>query len=271
MNYKQLPASTECNSLIKSFWTVDSQGKPDQTIEKIIPDGYPEIIYHYKDPYEANISGTWETQDKFLLAGQIKKHFFLRNTGAIGMIGIKMMPTALYDLFQIDMSQITNKVVNIGALIPNVSQLLMEILRSQVPFEKKVKLLEHFFEKEALILNNQKNICTQAIDLIIKSDGIISINEIVLCLALSERNLERHFNKSVGLSPKFYSRIIRLGKVFNLLKADKIEWTAIAHLCGYYDQAHFIKNFKEFTGEDPTKYLIEHSNMANLFLLNNNS
>ena len=63
--------------------------------EKIIPDGYPEMIFHYKDPYFIDIEGQWQKQDRYLLAGQIRNHFFLKNSGRSGIFAIKLQPTAL--------------------------------------------------------------------------------------------------------------------------------------------------------------------------------
>ena len=68
MIYKNIPSSKALENIIKSFWIVDSEGDTTKHKEKIIPDGYPEMIFHYKDPYKANISGEWDLQEKYLIA-----------------------------------------------------------------------------------------------------------------------------------------------------------------------------------------------------------
>ena len=133
------------NPFIKSLWTVDSKGDRAPRLEKIIPDGYPEIIFHYGNPYRANISGTWENQEDFLLAGQIKNHFFLENTGEIGMIGIKLQPTTLYELFGLDMSILTNKVLPIATVIPELSIKIKEIISLTDPLESKLSGIQKLF------------------------------------------------------------------------------------------------------------------------------
>jgi YesN/AraC family two-component response regulator len=50
------------------------------------------------------------------------------------------------------------------------------------------------------------------------------------------------------------------------MQKEKISWTQVGLESGYYDQAHFIKNFKAFTGEDPSRYFFEEPNLANFFL-----
>jgi transcriptional regulator GlxA family with amidase domain len=83
---------------------------------------------------------------------------------------------------------------------------------------------------------------------------------------ITERQLERLFKKYIGLSPKFYSRIIRFNHIFQLVKEKRISWLEITHLSGYFDQSHFIRDFKAFTGEEPSQYFFDAPDMANFFL-----
>lgn len=92
MLYLQKKPVNKLSSLIKSFWMIDSESDATITQEKIIPDGYPEMIFHYRKPYRINIDGEWNTQNKYLIAGQIRKYFLLENTGALGMFAIKFQP-----------------------------------------------------------------------------------------------------------------------------------------------------------------------------------
>jgi transcriptional regulator GlxA family with amidase domain len=85
-------------------------------------------------------------------------------------------------------------------------------------------------------------------------------------VGLSERSLERYFKQWIGLTPKFYSRIIRFAHIFELVNKDQKNWAEISAQAGFYDQAHFIKNFRAFTGEEPSKYGFKEANMANFFL-----
>ncbi len=89
-----------------------------------------------------------------------------------------------------------------------------------------------------------------------------------LCQAgsLGERQLQRLFKRYIGLSPKYYARIIRFNHIFQLIKEGGHNWAEIIFLSGYYDQSHFIRNFKAFTGEDPSGYFFQEQNMANFFL-----
>ncbi|GAB5409902.1 MAG: AraC family transcriptional regulator [Balneolaceae bacterium] len=251
--------------LIDCYWVVENED-PNIEQQKIIPDGFPEIIFHYGDPYRINISGTWETQSQMLLAGQIRNHFLLENTGTSGMIGIKFKPAALTRFFGIAMNSITDKVVNLNSMLSSQFLSVSDQLVSDLPYQQKIELVNSFFEQLKFEGVEKSELVEEALSLIIGSNGIITVSELTENLGINERKLERLFSKYVGLSPKFYSRIIRFNHIFTLIQHKKMRWSEIAHLTGFYDQSHFISNFQEFTGEDPSKYLFEDSNMANFFL-----
>lgn len=266
MIYKQQEPTFNLKNIVKSFWLIDSENDTTIRQEKIIPDGYPEFIFHYNDSYSANVLGSWFEQEKYLVAGQIKNHFFLENTGKIGMFGIKFQPWALKLLFDLDMHLLSNTVIGISEPLQKSIKPVIQIAISKSLFEDKVKVIEHWFNTSFHFEKKEPHKGQKATKIIIKSKGEISIQEILDTVDLSERALERYFKTHIGLSPKFYSRIIRFSNIFNLVQIKNFNWSDVTYLAGFYDQSHFIKNFKEFTGEEPSKYGFTEENMANFFL-----
>jgi AraC-like DNA-binding protein len=99
-----------------------------------------------------------------------------------------------------------------------------------------------------------------------ESRGMNSVSDLANELKISERQLERIFKQYVGLSPKFYSRIIRFSTIFQLKEQGDPNWIDLTYESGFADQSHFIRNFKAFTGEDPSSYSFGDQNMANFFM-----
>ena len=87
---------------------------------------------------------------------------------------------------------------------------------------------------------------------IIKHGGIIKIDNLVKQSYMSNRQFERAFKNRIGVSPKFYSRLVRFGKAW-LLKENNphFRWTKVAYDCNYFDQMHLIRDFKEFANTNP--------------------
>lgn len=266
MIYELKPASEKLSFLIKSFWYIDSIEDSEIQKEKILPDGYPEMIFHYGDPYKINISGDWKTQSKQIIAGQIKNHFFIENTGVSKMFAIKFQPWALKELFDLTMNEITDDVISFPKEISEVLSEVQKIAIGELSFNEKVMRLEKWFL--TFVTENQIQLSPkhQIVSYLIQYHGKIELLELQQKFEISERTLERYFKTYIGLSPKFYSRILRFSYIFKIIQENKIDWQDIVYQVGYYDQSHFIKNFQEFTGEDPSKYGFSAKNMANFFL-----
>lgn len=251
--------------IIECYWIVENDD-PAPHQQKIIPDGYSELIFHYGDPYRIRLSHTWEQQSPHLLAGQISRYFYLENTGKAGVLGIKLKPTALTHLFDLDMHQLNDKVIDLPpALAHRFSLLLQNILQTH-DHDQWIATLDAALLQLLDETPIKETPADQAVDLILSRRGMIGVSEITTNIGIGERQLERLFKKYVGLSPKFFARIIRFSTIFQLIEQEDPGWAGLAYEAGFYDQSHFIRNFKAFTGEDPSRYGFEEKNMANFFL-----
>lgn len=93
----------------------------------------------------------------------------------------------------------------------------------------------------------------QALFHMLKYQGQMPITQVADLACLSVRQFERKCKERLGLSPKVYSRLIRFSNAYRLFERSEVpNWSEIAYLSGYYDQMHFIKDFKEFAGITPT-------------------
>lgn len=265
MFFKRFDPAEELKNIIDCYWFIEDDDELPQQ-QKIIPDGFNEIIFHYRNPYRIKLGGDWEEQSLSLLAGQIRKHFFLENSGASGIIGIKVKPTALTHLFGLSMYQFTDRVVDISSVAALRPLLIQEELKKAAGHEECVILLDSMLKK---ILSEKKYTITaadHAVGLILANHGMMTVSDITRQIGIGERQLENLFKKYVGLSPKFYMRIIRFNYIFKLVQENNQSWSGLAYEASYFDQSHFIRNFRDFTGENPSDYAFDEKNMANFFL-----
>lgn len=263
---RELPAA-DLQQYIECYWLVENDD-PSPVRQKIIPDGFPEMIFDYRDPYRICLNGEWSDQATQLVAGQIKSHFFLENTGPAGMIGIKFKPAALTHWFGLDMSLLTDDVVDAYS-ISAIPKALIDELVSITSTGDHNHIISSFNEtliKFSTSITIRDAAIDKAVDKIFEKKGLISVEDISKHVNVGERQLERLFKKYIGLSPKFYARIIRFSYIFELVQEENPHLTEIAYEAGFFDQSHFIKNFKAFTGEDPSKYQFFEKTFANFFL-----
>ena len=96
-------------------------------------------------------------------------------------------------------------------------------------------------------------------------DGL-SIHDLSNRIGLSQRQLLRRFEERVGLRPKVLARIFRFQKVFKVWRLERerdVHWVEIACDAGYYDQSHFVREFQEMTGLNPSRYLVDKRDYGN--------
>jgi AraC-like DNA-binding protein len=267
MLFKRFEPSEKLKTYIKEYWIFENSD-PGIHRQRIIPDGYCEIIFHYRTPYRINLHGEWESQTEMLFAGQISRHFLLENTGASGMIGLKLKPATPYQLFGLNMDQFKDKVVDLKLILGSIDNQMFQFSNPRTPLSERVKLAELWLLSVLKPDAGRKSKrVMDVVDIIFHQKGLIDIESLSKKVHVSKRHLEREFKEVVGLTPKFFCRIIRFNYIFEIMKAGDESWIDIALQSGHFDQSHFIKNFKEFTGEEPSQYGFNEKNMANFFLL----
>jgi len=261
--FRRVAPAPEVRNIVECYWTVDDDSQKIET-QKIIPDAFTELVFHFGDPYRIKLGGAWAVQSRSLLAGQIRKHFFLENTGASRILGVKLRPSALTHLFGMAMHKLTDKVVDIQALNSPDLLSLEQALRTPRQGDWH-SVCNDFFGKFAdrLPANHPVDL---AVHEIFAHNGVVNISAVARGLSISERYLELLFRRFIGLSPKFFSRIVRFNYIFQLIRSNNPDWSDVVFRSGFYDQSHFIRNFKAFTGEDPSKYGFDRQNIANFFL-----
>jgi AraC-like DNA-binding protein len=169
------------------------------------------------------------------------------------IVQVGFQPGGLFRLLRIPMDRFeADEGYDSGDVMDKETKFVTEQLHEASTFDDMVVIVEHFLLskvnslKESLPIDN-------AIGEIIKKGGLINIDYIAAQACISVRQLERLFYQRAGVSPKFYARLIRFTKAWIMKENNPHEkWTTIAYQCGYFDQMHLIRDFKEFTGVSPT-------------------
>ena len=250
-------------ALVDCFWVVEDDD-PTPRERKIIPDGFPELVFHYGDPYEIQIANEWERQPRCLAAGQISRFFFLRNTGRSAMIGVKLQPWALAQLTGLRMDAYTDRVVALEEVCAEAACLESAALREGGMHGRIAALTAALRRLQPAAA--PPDAVLRSIRLILESQGTLPMAEVCARTGIGERSLERAFARFVGLTPKFYSRVVRFSAIFRAANGEGPSLSDLSLHAGYYDQPHFHRNFKAFTGENPSEYAFGQASMANLFL-----
>jgi AraC-like DNA-binding protein len=171
-------------------------------------------------------------------------------TGEIECVDLKLTPLGAYTLLGVPMSQLTNSVVDLDDLLPHAGRL------AEAPtWQERFTLLDD------LLLRRAQDGPTPATEVawgyrrLIETNGTLPIGALAGEVGWSRRHLVAKFRQQVGLPPKTLARIVRFKHLISRLRATPADWTRLAVECGYYDQAHMNRDFREFAGTTPTDYL----------------
>jgi AraC-like DNA-binding protein len=124
--------------------------------------------------------------------------------------------------------------------------------------DDRIRQIETFLLSKLTEQNTIDAITKSCVDIILQSQGQIGITTLAGKMNIHRRNMERKFTSVIGISPKQLAKVARLQATLKMLGQKKFtNLTEIAYENGYFDQAHFIKDFKEFTGINPKSFFTE--------------
>jgi AraC-like DNA-binding protein len=266
MFYRKYKPCNELSSFVECYFIWDSEGAIETPmIIESPPNGFCSIVFNYGDVYYLQNKKYERLQVPLqFISGQNIYSYKLSLQGIIGIAGIVFKPAALATIFSLPMYGYVEERVDLYQVFSKtIVDKYVSQIRASASEKIKVELLEEFILHQFRLHKPQPDYIDEAADHIVHH-GSALINDLLKNSCMSRRTFERKFFQKVGLSPKYYARICRMGYLCNLIAGKKkVDWAKIFYEFNYYDQAHFIKDFEEFTGRTPEQYLKENTELAN--------
>lgn len=195
-------------------------------------------------------------------------HHLYNENENISALLVVFAPTGFSDLFKMNMAEVTDVVPEFSNLIGSEINSLNEAIANSFDFSEKVKILDHFFLCKHSHKQKDSDQIHEACSKVIQSNGLISMKNLAYCTNMSISKLERHFTYKIGITPKTYAKIKRFHHSLSLINSMKLNsFTEIALECGYYDQNHFIKEFKALTNNTPSSFSCDEYFLFNRLIL----
>jgi len=265
MIFHSYPPSKTVNPFVQCYLEADSRDSVEKGVHILFPNGLSGIFFNFGSLGKLSIKEEYETPEVSIF-GQIDRCFDAIHWPGSYSLGVLLKPTVLSKFLSEDMSKYTNKARDGRLLRPDL-HLLHQHLQETSTIKKKIARLNRYFGNAFSSFSQSPTIADKAVDLI-NHHPSLSINRIAHHLKVSERHLQIQFKKSVGLSPKTYSLIIRFIRMEQqLFEKSAVRWEDMNFAHEYYDQNHFIKDFKRFTGQTPSSYLLNNFEMGRSYLL----
>ncbi|MXV50284.1 helix-turn-helix domain-containing protein [Pedobacter sp. HMF7647] len=198
--------------------------------------------------------------------------FHFKGNEQVQVIIIQFKPVGFSALFRRDMAELTNQLPDFS-LITGASEgfMFLERLVEAKDFAAQVSVLNDFFLVRLCSERYDYGQIREACRKLIVTDGLINMKDLAWHTNMSLRTLERKFTEQVGVTPKVYARIKRLHHALALMNhADPWALKEIVYHCGYYDPAHFNKEFQTFSLQSPSTFCAPEYQLYNQVILNSN-
>jgi hypothetical protein len=240
-------------SYIDKIWLFESSGKmPVDDLKLVVPNGHIKLSVAFRNGIVASMGGKSFTskEQNISLTGLADVPVILdvEKDVATGTIVVEFNPQGAYRFFQISLRDIQNEITPLTDILGTVAKQLQEQILNVERVGDKIVLLQQFLLKQ-FTLQAEDSIFEYCIAKITSSKGKTTIKELEKKMGYSSRWLNVKFAEKLGISPKNLSTIIRFNQYYNAVANNKeMDFMQNDFYDHYYDQSHFLKDFKRFTG-----------------------
>lgn len=229
-----------------------SEAEEEQSY-KVIPGTSLVLGMQYRGSLKKRENGSDTPLATAGITGLLDSYRVFTNSKNIGTVLVFFTETGASHFFNVPLNELFSESLSLDTFIRKSEiETIEEQLCEAATDGRRIAIIEQFLLSQ---LHNHDGdvLVDKAVNLIVNSNGTLRITELAQRLYISQSPLEKRFRKAVGASPKKFSSIIRLQTALNSYgKGENL--TELGYTAGYFDQSHFIKDFRQFTGETPEKF-----------------
>lgn len=268
MNYQTYTPPENLQAFVKCFWTLEAPQETLPAKQRIVPDGCMEMIFHLGDLYRQYTSETdFIVQPRCFVFGQITAPLDIEPTGITHIFSVRFHPEGFIPFSRLPLAQMENRAVPLEELFGQDGLLLEQQVLQAGTHAARLQLVSDFLSARLLSSESIDRTVKSCVEVMLQLGGQLSVGALSAQTNTNRRQLERKFSSAIGLSPKQLSKIIRLQAALKMLASNQFtSLSALAYENDYYDQAHFIRDFKEFTGMSPKLFYADNLKMSSLFI-----
>lgn len=227
--------------------------------DTVFPSGDMEVIFNLGGGiWKASQEDGFQKNPATELWGQITRPLQIRSSGTHLMLGVRFFTHATSFLLDDEIGVFNDRVFDLTDVLGNDVRDLHTRLQEEDSANGRITLLDDFFTRRLMRASGRHerlNRVAHILTSITKDPAENNIGRIAGTFGITTRYLHKLVYQHTGLSPKSFDKIHRFKTSLKLIGENKLPLTSIAYDAGYFDQSHFIRDFKSFTGLTPTAYL----------------
>lgn len=238
---------------------------PDHNSERVVPNGTVFLIFELDGmPRYVLDNETFEPRQKHTqcwISGMQLDHITIQALPDSEMFVIQFQAHGLYPFIQQPVDQLNDQVQSPEPFFGSgIFDFRLRLLQAALP-EEKFRLAEEWISGCFSAAHLPRPEVLDVLQQIQSNPGLEfnSIRNMIGETGLSPKHFTDLFRRYIGLTPKQYQRVLRFNEILaRIHKEEKVDWTQIALSCGYFDQSHFIREFKRFCGINPSDFIVNY-------------
>lgn len=266
MHFHWMPPSADLGHLVKYHWSLEFPASAAGNCLKIVSDAYPELLFHTGHaPRRSFFGAEGSFQSEECLTGIFLRHVKMELRGAVRMFFVKLQPWAIAPVIGLKGGDALDRQAHFSDLPSCRMPPIREMMEEGRKMEEMVGEMENWIRRRMGEWRVDAAL-EGAVERLQGSQGRQSVVELAGMFMVGRRRLEQLFKEGIGVSPKNFARIVRMRHVCQeMLLRTPQRLTQLAFDCGFFDQSHFIREFKRFTDQTPRQYMAALKGKSSLY------
>ena len=257
MRYHEYAPHAVLHDCVKCLWILEKEYTPDDGEESVVPDACIELILNVGAPYRHVGSGGERELPQAFLIGLLNEPVTLRARGEVRLVAVRFQAWGLAPLLATSAPARNTVSFDLDESWSGITRAVASHVHAD-DYDAAVAHVEEFLIRRRLTTAFDPRDVRAAAKLLQHSKGQVRIAELADACFVSARQLERRFADVAGVPPKTLARMVRFDAIrTRLMFSPAVDLTVLAYEFGYADQAHFIRDFRAFTGTTPRQFVQE--------------
>jgi AraC-like DNA-binding protein len=255
MSHRIYQPAFPLSQYVERIWWVANSGVPPSR-QQVYPSGAMALVIHLKKPTASYfIDGERYSVRVPVLAGPYSRSFHIDPSQSTGVIGVLFRPGAARTFFPVPVHELHNIDISLSELYPDDADRLLNEVCSATGVQTQFHVVEEYLNRKLKKASPVHPAVEYAIEQLSSEGGVRRVWQIQSDTALSHTRFIQLFREQVGLTPKLFCRVRRFHTLLSRIeKGLPANWAELAADCGYFDQAHLIRDFRAFAGITPLEY-----------------
>ena len=258
MNFQIVHPTGFLKNYIRQYCFMETDIHEGDMMERVIPTENVQLMFHYKNPFVVcHENDTVTQQPRTIISGLTNTFSDVSTFGEAGVIFVQFHPAGACHFFPFPLSEIENQSFDLADIFSaEIKQVEEKLFLSQTTNDKISVIEDFLMRKYSPIPQHDNFLICKGIQIIKQHRGQIAASQLSEKLATSPKSLVRKFASNLGKTPKQYIKLIRFQETLRDFSAgEPINLTEYAYRNGYFDQSHFIHDFKTYSGFTPKEFV----------------